>query len=297
MKPPSTSANEPLFFMHHSFVDYLWELWRQLKQPRWLREVAYSDDNGWCTNALHFSWAYMRPFPYLANRDGLSNSYTDQMYRYAPRPTCSLQNPSCGSPYLFCDTRGYPHCVAKVKMNGNCMGFENFDACYMGRCWWGRCIPGNRAWSSKIVKNVKAVNSSLLVGLISTSEDDPCTAWADQGLCSKQAEYMAVYCGASCGVCTPSFNITNAECHDLHPMCNEFKVRGMCAGNSESFMSENCRHSCGTCHIKKDQKCYNKGTLILPVVSENDVASIQDTIQTEVKERVKLAKKARRAVI
>ncbi|VDM81981.1 unnamed protein product [Strongylus vulgaris] len=40
MKPPSTSANEPLFYMHHSFVDYLWELWRQLKQPRWLREVV-----------------------------------------------------------------------------------------------------------------------------------------------------------------------------------------------------------------------------------------------------------------
>ncbi|KAK5969825.1 Common central domain of tyrosinase [Trichostrongylus colubriformis] len=170
MKPPSTSANEPLFFMHHSFVDYLWELWRQLKQPRWLREVAYSEDHGWCTNQLHFSWAYMRPFPYLANRDGLSNAYTDQMYRYAPRATCSLQNPNCGSPYLFCDTRGYPHCVSKVKMNGNCMGFENFDACYMGRCWWGRCIPGGRAWGTKSLKNVKALNSSLALGLLSTAE-------------------------------------------------------------------------------------------------------------------------------
>lgn len=40
MKPPSTSANEPIFFMHHSFVDYMWELWRQLKQPRWFRETV-----------------------------------------------------------------------------------------------------------------------------------------------------------------------------------------------------------------------------------------------------------------
>ncbi|PIO66848.1 shTK domain protein [Teladorsagia circumcincta] len=322
MKPPSTSANEPLFFMHHSFVDYLWELWRQLKQPRWLREVAYSPDNGWCTNQLHFSWAYMRPFPYLANRDGLSNSYTDQMYRYAPRATCSLQNPNCGSPYLFCDTRGYPHCVSKVKMNGNCMGFENFDVCYAGRCWWGRCIPGNRAWASKILKNVKAVNSSLTLGLISTSEHGKeeeapppkplkmvaplfkncynrspcCTAWANQELCSTQAEYMAVYCGASCGVCNPTFNITNADCRDLHPMCKEFKVRGMCTGKSENFMSENCRHSCGLCHVRKDLKCYRNGTLILPDVSEDDVAMIQDTIQTEVRERVKLAKRVHRAV-
>uniref|UniRef100_A0A0N4X7Y7 Tyrosinase_Cu-bd domain-containing protein n=1 Tax=Haemonchus placei TaxID=6290 RepID=A0A0N4X7Y7_HAEPC len=374
MKPPSTSANEPVFFMHHAFVDYLWELWRQLKQPRWLREVAYSADNGYCTNQLHFSWAYMRPFPYLANRDGLSNSYTDQMYRYAPRPSCSLQNPNCGSPYLFCDTRGYvlreedfsyPHCVSKVKMNGNCMGFENFDVCYGGRCWWGRCIPearirkrqviqplfqgGNRAWASKILKNVKAVNSSLTLGLISTAEqgeqeDAPqpkpvkmvaplfrncynratnmssasagpdvfcshdrspcCTAWANQGLCSAQAEYMGVYCGVSCGVCTPSFNTSNTDCQDLHPMCKEFKVRGMCSGEAENFMNENCRRSCGTCQHQKDAKCYENGKvsmeasilgdpfsipslfqLILPTVSEEVKESIQDSIETEVRER------------
>ncbi|VDL75228.1 unnamed protein product [Nippostrongylus brasiliensis] len=314
MKPPSTSANEPLFFMHHSFVDYLWELWRQLKQPRWLREVAYSNDHGYCTNQLHFSWAYMRPFPYLQNRDGLSNSYTDQMYRYAPRPSCSLQNPNCGSPYLFCDTRGYPHCVAKIKMNGNCQGFENFDACYMGRCWWGRCIPGNRAWASKILKNVKAMNSSLTLGLISTSggsDDEPvvqqtssrpvkmvaplfqncfnrspcCKAWADHGLCSAQAEYMGVYCGGSCGVCTPSYNISSTECRDFHPMCQQFKAQGLCGGKSAEFMMENCQHACGACSVPKDQMCYKNGKLNMPLIPKSLVLAVQDAIDSDVRER------------
>ncbi|PAV62499.1 hypothetical protein WR25_23948 [Diploscapter pachys] len=40
MKPPSTSANDPIFFVHHSFVDYLFELWRQMRQPREYRETV-----------------------------------------------------------------------------------------------------------------------------------------------------------------------------------------------------------------------------------------------------------------
>ncbi|CAJ0598332.1 unnamed protein product [Cylicocyclus nassatus] len=317
MKPPSTSANEPLFYMHHSFVDYLWELWRQLKQPRWLREVAYANDNPYCTNQMHYSWAYMRPFPYLQNRDGLSNSYTDQMYRYAPRPSCSLQNPNCGSPYLFCDTRGYPHCVAKIKMNGNCQGFENFDACYQGRCWWGRCVPGGgRAFGSKTMKDVKPINGSMGMSPLPVGIEDRevhpqptkmlaprfvncfnrspcCSLWAEKGQCVKQAEYMGVYCGPSCGVCMPAFNISSPACLDYHPMCSEFKRQGLCRGKGEDFMAENCRASCGFCNENKQKKCFKNEKIVLPVVSQELVMDVQDTIDLETKDRVRLAKKHR----
>lgn len=45
--------------------------------------------------------------------------------------------------YLFCDfNHGIAHCVAKIKLGGNCRGFEGMDACFNGQCLFGRCQPG-----------------------------------------------------------------------------------------------------------------------------------------------------------
>lgn len=61
----------------------------------------------------------MEPFQ-LKNVDGLSNEYTDNMYEYAPRPTC----PSCGnSKYLFC-MKSSGNCASKIKIGGNCQGLD-----------------------------------------------------------------------------------------------------------------------------------------------------------------------------
>lgn len=35
---PETSGNDPVFYVHHAFVDLIWEIWRQVRQPRGARE-------------------------------------------------------------------------------------------------------------------------------------------------------------------------------------------------------------------------------------------------------------------
>lgn len=62
MLDQSTSANDPAFYLHHSFVDDIWELWRQQVQNRQERENDYPQDIGSCSNQQHFRLADMRPF-------------------------------------------------------------------------------------------------------------------------------------------------------------------------------------------------------------------------------------------
>jgi tyrosinase len=143
MLDQSTSANDPVFYTHHSFVDLLFENWRQRQQSRADRETVYPNDIADCSNVQHFRNSDMKPFDGIKNIDGLSNKYTDNMYQYEPRPTCGPGGqPSCGSDFLFCDlTHGAPRCVSKSRDGGKCdSGFDQSDICYKGVCQNGRCV-------------------------------------------------------------------------------------------------------------------------------------------------------------
>ncbi|CAJ0570277.1 unnamed protein product, partial [Mesorhabditis spiculigera] len=136
-----SSTNDVIFFWHHTFVDFIWEMWRQKIQTREEREVQYPEPYPDCFPPLHFANATMHNLPGRKIQDGLLNAYTDKMYKIASRPRCSNARPDCGSKYLFCDTANFdrPRCQSKVKFGGNCTGYEAFDICYEGSCYDGRC--------------------------------------------------------------------------------------------------------------------------------------------------------------
>ena len=113
MAPPALAAFDPVFYLLHSFIDLLWEIFRGLQErrgidpttdyPRNITEIPdgqrYDDPSGFGT---------------LLNRHGLSNVFTDNIYKYDRPPSCTVQNPDCGSTNLRCDTTGSrPKCVTK----------------------------------------------------------------------------------------------------------------------------------------------------------------------------------------
>ncbi|KAL6723648.1 hypothetical protein Aduo_018629 [Ancylostoma duodenale] len=96
MQQITTSTNDPIFSLHHSFIDSIWEQWRQLRQTRSQRESQWNTGPSSCYSSAHQFNAAMVPFTGLTNRVGLSNAYTDYLYTYAPYPSCSN---GCNSAY------------------------------------------------------------------------------------------------------------------------------------------------------------------------------------------------------
>nr|CAD2139982.1 unnamed protein product [Meloidogyne enterolobii] len=143
MSDPGTSANDPCFFNHHSFIDLLFEEWRKARQDYNRRPLDYPADNPDCETEVNYKNQNMSQFPYIKNIDGCRNEYTDNMYEYAPRPNCSTYKPDCGSKYLFCDLShgDPPHCAAKARPGGNCTGFfKGEKVCYNSECVNNVCV-------------------------------------------------------------------------------------------------------------------------------------------------------------
>ena len=144
---------DPIFWMHHAFIDLIWEEFRtksQVTNPE--REYPTTSD-GTNGGPLHNPEAYMRPFDPLRNRDGLSSLYTNIFYKYVPRPTRCRFHRDCGI-YLFCHNG---RCMSKVKVEGDCtgLGHDSYSApCECGLCKrvdgtaTHRCLP-QHPWACK----------------------------------------------------------------------------------------------------------------------------------------------------
>ncbi|CAK5113229.1 unnamed protein product [Meloidogyne enterolobii] len=254
MNDQSTSANDPIFWVHHGFVDMIWELWRLSRQQKGERETSYPMDQAQCAAPQHFASARMRPFEPWNNIDGLSNKYTDNMYEYAPRPTCAM-GPNCGSKWLFCDkSRQAGRCGAKIKIGGNCQGYTGGeDVCAHGECQGGICVQTTQTTTTQ--KPITAPTQAPLkpVHIACYNEHECCSVWAGKGECQRNPTYMNAWCKASCRQCQPDYNI-GLECGDRHKNCRQWSGIGECQRN-QFWMTENCRQACGKCQVSRAQVC------------------------------------------
>ncbi|CAI5449374.1 unnamed protein product [Caenorhabditis angaria] len=137
------SPNDPTFYMHHAFVDNLWEQFRQNSQTREERETQWATKS---CNDNHGFDMQMKPFT-IQNRDGLSNQYTDEWYEYQTVKHCSMTDQTCDSPYYWCDNKLW-RCRSKIVYGGNCTGYEGTQICYNSVCSQGKCIVPPRVKNS-----------------------------------------------------------------------------------------------------------------------------------------------------
>lgn len=110
MEPAETAGFDPVFYLHHCFVDYIWELFRRNQMRQGVNpESDYPADYGPESQGPNQPMRLGR----LRNIHGMSNMYSSRIFTYQPSPTCSFSNTDCGSRYLRCDTRfGQPTCVS-----------------------------------------------------------------------------------------------------------------------------------------------------------------------------------------
>ncbi|VDN55943.1 unnamed protein product [Dracunculus medinensis] len=161
------SPNDPAFYLHHAFIDYLWERFRIKRQTRYQRENDYATKI--CDNLQALN-ATMIPFN-ITNKEGLSNEYTDKWYEYEPVRHCYELDPYCKSKFYFCDRRVW-RCRSKIQIGGNCTGFSDFDICYKSESLSGD-KEEKHVLKSNVKKNEIVYAKTVLIGKSGLPLTDP----------------------------------------------------------------------------------------------------------------------------
>ncbi|XP_071155318.1 uncharacterized protein [Mytilus edulis] len=106
------SPSDPMFYMHHAFIDCVWELYRNLQKRRRRQGKSFQDPEEYPLargfERPHHNRETEMQLPLLRNQsltneDGYLNFWTDEYYTYAPLPWCGNIKPDCGSKWLRCD--------------------------------------------------------------------------------------------------------------------------------------------------------------------------------------------------
>ncbi|XP_021374237.1 tyrosinase-like protein 1 [Mizuhopecten yessoensis] len=103
LSSPMTAAQDPIFFLHHAFIDYIWEMFRT-RQRR--NGIVSALDYPRVQNSLHQPGRIMDGWPFirgLRNIDGYSERFA-RISSYSTSPNCArCNNPTWPFPVLQCD--------------------------------------------------------------------------------------------------------------------------------------------------------------------------------------------------
>ena len=105
------SAMDPVFFLLHCHIDYLWEKFRERQKTL---EIDSSEDYPKTNSTLHAPNRKMDNLnTSMTNKEGYSNRFTSEIYRYADSPSCAN---GCGrrNEFLYCNKR-INACVSRSR--------------------------------------------------------------------------------------------------------------------------------------------------------------------------------------
>lgn len=103
MRRIESACYDPMFWMHHAYIDCLWENFREKQKANGIDpssdypEFSFGQRLHAPNSRLGFGW--------LLIRHAIHEYFSESFYRCAATPTCSRQRPSCGSEWLQCDFR------------------------------------------------------------------------------------------------------------------------------------------------------------------------------------------------
>lgn len=94
-----TAADDPIFFIYHCFIDYVYEQFRAHQRANGVDPVT--DWSIYYGAARHNRYSPMGIGNLMAI-DGDSEVFARNI-EYLQKPSCSRENPDCGTPYLWCN--------------------------------------------------------------------------------------------------------------------------------------------------------------------------------------------------
>ena len=127
MKDLTCAPSDPMFWFLHSFIDCVWEEFRENSQDT-KPEFEYPTEDHSDYTEYHRPYHYMEPFSPIYNIHGMSNHYFNYYTECTPINNRCRKDRDCDSEFLWCDRRRRK-CVSKIRQYGNCTGLDDV-ACY-----------------------------------------------------------------------------------------------------------------------------------------------------------------------